>query len=81
MREEVIRNRAELKKKSLERTCILFFSEGGAMGCPGEVIFRSDDGGGGLTSVDNGKMDGKGMNAARQSCEHFSSMGSDPMER
>ena len=44
MREEVIRNRAELKRKSLERTCILFFSEGGAMGCPGEVIFRSDDG-------------------------------------
>ena len=32
------------------------------------------DGGG------NGKIHGKGVNAARQSYEHFSSMGSDPIE-
>ena len=34
------------------------------------------DGSGGLTAVKNGKIYSKGMNAARQSYEHFSSVGS-----
>ena len=29
----------------------------------------------------NGKLGGQGMNSVQRSCEHFSAMGSDPMER